>query len=55
MIVAMIIIIVILIYLCNLLYNIRENISRNTHNTAKICDHLQEIKNKIGETIKNNE
>lgn len=53
MIIAMMIIIVILIYIANLLYNIRENISRNTHNTAKLCDHLYEIKNKLDEVIKN--
>ena len=47
MIIVGVIVIIVLLFLANEIYNIKINIQRNTHNTAKICDHLFDIKNKL--------
>lgn len=47
MIIIGIIIVILLLFLANEIYNIKINIQKNAHNTAKICDHLFDIKNKL--------
>lgn len=49
MIVIGILIVVVLLFIANKLSNIKENMHWTTHNTAKLCEHLFDIKNKLAE------
>lgn len=49
MIIIGIIIVIALLFMADVIYNIKINLQHNVHNTAKICEHLLDIKNKLEE------
>lgn len=48
----LLIMIFVLIYVCSSLHEIKKNIYCIAHNTAKTCEHLYEIKNKLDDVAK---